>query len=212
MIRPKGSSVATKISLAFGLAEPLEVDEDAVLVGQGQGDLLDLGAGVQRGLAHRVQGLLDGQAVVAGEGLQQGPADPGVGRVPVDGGPRGVGPAGPDLGGEDPVGRLGEGRVAVAEEAREARAGGLEDQQAVQPRLDPEPVAARGVTVAVRVSPPPPTKAWGWSTPPTAIRRQGCSASPTVAERTWGYSSTKCPARAAPKSSIASAGRPWARA
>ncbi len=66
------------------------------------------------------------------------------------------------------------------------------------------------VMVAVRRSPPPPTKAWGCSAPSTSIRRQRVSASSTVADRTWAHPATKWPASAAPKSSIASAGRPWA--
>ena len=70
---------------------------------------LDLGAGAERGLAHRVEGLLDGEAVVAGEGLEQGPADLGVCARPS----RPAAPptrrvqSGLDLGGEDAVGVSG---------------------------------------------------------------------------------------------------------
>ncbi len=49
--------------------ERLQIDDEVVLVGHRQPHLGDRGAGVQQRLAHRVEGLLQREAVVAGEGV-----------------------------------------------------------------------------------------------------------------------------------------------
>ena len=50
------------------LAEAGEVDEEVVLVGHEEIDLVDEGGVVERGFGHGVEGLLDGERVVLGEG------------------------------------------------------------------------------------------------------------------------------------------------
>ncbi len=70
-ISPYGRSAAKNTVAGVVQAERGQVHQEVVLVGQRQAHLADLGAGGQHGLAHRVQGLLEGQAVGDGERLRQ---------------------------------------------------------------------------------------------------------------------------------------------
>ena len=60
-------------------AEWFQIDEDAMLVGHGEGDPLDLGARLERRRPHGVERLLHGEALMPGERLEQGLANACVG-------------------------------------------------------------------------------------------------------------------------------------
>ncbi len=68
------------------LAEAAEVDEEVVLVGHEEIDLVDEGGVVECGFGHGEEGLLHGEGVVFGEGGEQGFAEVGADLVEVDGG------------------------------------------------------------------------------------------------------------------------------
>ena len=57
--------------VVVGHAEGFEVGKQAMLVGHRETDAGDRLAGFQDGLAHGVQGVLDGLALVRGEGLDE---------------------------------------------------------------------------------------------------------------------------------------------
>ena len=169
-------------------AERPEVDEDAMLVGHVQGDPLDPGAGVEHRGAHGVERLLDREAAVAGEGLEQDAADLGVRGVPVEVAAGVVDrrePVGLEHRGQDAVGGVGQRRVAVAEEPGERRARRLEQEQVVEARLDVQAAAAAPDACWSASRCAWPAKAWGCSTPSTRIRSSGCSTSRAVARSTW---------------------------
>ncbi len=52
------------------LSESRKIDQQAVLVGHGESNLVDLGNFFERALGHCVERLLDGFAVVVGEGAE----------------------------------------------------------------------------------------------------------------------------------------------
>ncbi len=115
-------------------AERRQVEGNVVDVGEGEVDLFDLGAGLEDGFRHRVEGVLDGAAGVAGEGLEEEGAGGGEGSVIVDGvdGCSRVAPLGGDAGGEDAVFGLAEGGEVVAAEVGEGGVGGLEEDEVGQ--------------------------------------------------------------------------------
>ena len=65
-------------------AEWFQIDEDAMLVGHGQGDPLDLGARVERRRRPSRGASAARRGSVAGEGLEQGLANLGVGAIPIE--------------------------------------------------------------------------------------------------------------------------------
>src|SRR6266568_1114883 len=106
-------------------------------------DLGDLRVGLEHSLAHGVQGLLQGQAVLAGERLEQDAPHVSVALGPVEVGAR-VPPAGGDRGGQDAVRGLGQGGVAIAREPGELRYRRLQHHQVGKPRQPPGPRAGDG--------------------------------------------------------------------
>src|ERR1700733_13130960 len=68
------------------LAETGEVDKEAVLVGHGDFDVIDLGDGFESTFGHGVEGMLDGFAFVVSEGAEHGLADDGTRGFEVEGG------------------------------------------------------------------------------------------------------------------------------
>ena len=115
--------------------ERAQVLQEVVPVGQRQPDLGDPGVPLQHGLAHRVQGLLQGACWAARR--RSPPARPGRCRAaPKSAGAAGVPPAGGDRGGQDAVVGLGQRGVAVPREAGEARAGRLQQHQVGEPGQD----------------------------------------------------------------------------
>ena len=103
-----------------------------MVVRQREPDLVDLRMRLEDPSAHLEHGLLQRQRVGFGEpGEQQGPHR-GVQGVEVQVGAV-VPPAGGDVGGQDPVGGLGQGGVPVPREAVELGSGGLQHGQPLQP-------------------------------------------------------------------------------
>jgi hypothetical protein len=118
-----------------------EVDEEVVLVGHEHVDLVDEVGVVERGFAHGVEGLLDGERVVLGEGGEHDFAEVGADLVEVDAGGDGfggVGPLGFEGGAEEAVGGFGERGEGVLDVAGEGGVGGLEDGEAVEAGGDGE--------------------------------------------------------------------------
>src|ERR671921_1921393 len=108
-----------------------------VLVGKGEVDLLYLGELLEDRLAHTVEGMLHRRTVVVGEGLEDPLSHPAPQAVEVQTRSVAVYPAYRYRGRQDPVVGLGERGVAFPEKALEAGVGGLEDQEVVDPRLNP---------------------------------------------------------------------------
>ena len=52
-------------------AELLEVEEDMMFVGHFERDLLYIGEGLEYGIAHGMEGMLDGEAFVRSEAVKQ---------------------------------------------------------------------------------------------------------------------------------------------
>src|SRR5688500_16620990 len=97
------------------LAEGGEVEGDAVLVGEGEVDLVDGRFGGEGGVGHLVQRFLNGEALVSREGGEQRGADAREGGVELGYRLLLERPVGRHFGGENAVGGLGERRELVAD-------------------------------------------------------------------------------------------------
>ncbi len=115
-------------------AEGLEIDEDAVLVGHGECDSLDLRRCVESRRAHRVQRMLHGQALMQGKRFDQRRANRLACDVPVNF-PICIEPVGFHHRGHDSVGGILERGIAIAKEAAKSRCSRLEQKQFVNARL-----------------------------------------------------------------------------
>ncbi len=105
-----------------------------------------------------------------------------------------VAPGRADPGGHDPVVDLGQRRVPVAGEAREAGPGRLHHGQVLDPGLDDGRSAPHGRRGRRPGEVPARRNASRDGPPSVGIGVQRCSRSETVARSTWG-TSRKCPAR-----------------
>ena len=101
-----------------GQGEACEVYGEVVAVGQGEGQLGEERLGGERGRGHGVEGLLDREGVVLGEGGEQGIHDAGAGLGEV-GRRRGVEPLDGGFGAEQTVVGFGQGGQFVAAKAGE---------------------------------------------------------------------------------------------
>ncbi len=99
-----------------------------MFVGHRDLDVVDLRDGFECGLGHRVERLLDGFAVVIGEGAEHGLADVGADGIVIEV-MGGVVPLGANGGAEETVACLFEGRQRVLDVAFEAGVRGLEDDE-----------------------------------------------------------------------------------
>ena len=136
-------------------------------------------------LGHDPDRGLDGRAVVVGEDLEQRRPDRREGRVVVEAG-RAVAPDRGELRGHQPVVGLGQGRVPVAREAAERRAGRLHDDEVLDAGLDQS--CRRASRRPSRPGSPrrPARTRPRRGTPSTSIGRQPCSRTLTVARSTCG--------------------------
>ena len=134
-MRPYGRSAAYQTSLGLSRPHLRHVDEEVVLVRHRQAHLGDLRVRLQHRLAHRVERLLQRQAVHRRERVEHDRADAGVGLVPVDVRTDVAPPRGDDRG-HDPVRGLDQRGVLHLGEAVELAAGALEDRDVLQPGDD----------------------------------------------------------------------------
>src|SRR5688500_15638838 len=111
--------------------ERREIHREVVLVRHRQTDLFDFPAKLENGFPHRIHRVLDRPAVVCGERIEERLPHlaPETREVPAA---FAVEPARGERGREDPVLRVGERRISVAQESGERGAGALEKEEVVQ--------------------------------------------------------------------------------